>query len=370
MTDDHHKHHKLWPLGLVAAGVPAAVVVMGALADSKTLVDTMGWLGLVAVSMTVLAAVGLILQLREPRFRWSRPRLTLTALVLVAGVAVFSVRIIPFYTRPGLTLEGSPGVATTSDAEPLTPSTSIATTTVVTPTTSAAGAPPIQIESIQTDTSYGQTYALASPLHLTDAALADLDQLSGSQDRFLGWMATKGAVPSSRAVTRVVARGVLPRTVVISDIKIVKQCDEYLTGALLYSPPAGQDPSIAIRFDLDQPVSTAKVYESEDVDEPYFQKFTISLEPGETTSLVIHAQTRRLYCKYYFLFVVATGESATPTIVRVDNAGRPFEVTATADTSDTIPKFAEYDELYAGGVASPGGWRRVEDPASFPGYVV
>ncbi|GAA4411619.1 hypothetical protein ACFQV2_06010 [Actinokineospora soli] len=220
----------------------------------------------------------------------------------------------------------------------------------------------------------GPTYAFAKPLNLADSDLATISSLQTDPTQYAAWMYKHGGVASNEAQVQVVLNNPLTVPVVITDIVVKKECREPLTGALIYSPPAGQNEALQIIFNLDDPVTVAHGFEGGEDRGPYFggtNAKTITISPNNPMTLALHAVTRKQYCEFSYTFRAAPADGA-PTTVPVNDNGKPFAVTVTGETGeDGKPvTFASYKEVYGGGVASPTGdnqFRKV-DPATYRGY--
>ena len=208
----------------------------------------------------------------------------------------------------------------------------------------SADGPPVKIYSAQYESPEAAALSFAFPEKLTQqqAATFNSGQISDFQNYMARVTALNGAWLNNAAV-QIVLKGNAKDTVVITGIQLVKKCTAPLSGALLYSPPAGPVPDLGLGFNLDQQFPTA---ESATLPTSYFLGHTISLTPGETQSLIVGAETKDQSCQFTFKLMVDTdkGQVALP----ITNHGKPFAVTA-------VGKVSSYKIIYAGGVLDPGG---------------
>lgn len=213
--------------------------------------------------------------------------------------------------------------------------------------------PPVIIESAQYQEVFGLGNNFAFPQQLSPAQAASFD--SGQEDypSYMDRIAAEGGAQVSAAAVEMVLRGNAKQTVVISNIQIDSHCTAPPSGTLLYSPSAGSPPNIKIGFNLDAQSPIAQNANITQLYGSYFTDHTISLQPGETQTLVIYALTRLRYCTFSYRLVIDTSNGQI--IEPVTNMGKPFEVAGLLlvphDSGPGI--FARYRALYVGGVA-PG----------------
>lgn len=125
-------------------------------------------------------------------------------------------------------------------------------------------------------------------------------------------------------------------SVTINQVQVVKSCQAPLAGTLFYSPSQGQEPTLAIDFNLDNAAGSANV----------FQGSVVKLAPGETFTFSFSAATAKYYCQFHFVMTVTTSSGII--YETIDDNGQPFRLTAGLGHS-------RYHVVYLGGVASPAG---------------
>jgi hypothetical protein len=216
--------------------------------------------------------------------------------------------------------------------------------------------PPVRIDSVTVlrDPVQAGTYVFQRPLFLSPSELRSLNQFPDGVPGYDTWFRSRGGVDPFSSNVQLVVEGNANQPSRITNINLIKSCEAPLTGALFYSPSAGNEQAILIDFNLDNPRSVAQTPNGQD----YFSKYTIALQPGEVQVLVISANTRRHYCQFSLQLTVLVGTHQT--IETVTNDGKPFQVTA------EYSSFTRYHVLYAGGVATNSGFIR-ENPATYNG---
>ncbi|MFI1651042.1 hypothetical protein ACH4XT_29440 [Streptomyces avidinii] len=115
-----------------------------------------------------------------------------------------------------------------------------------------------------------------------------------------------------------------------------KHCEPALRGTRFESPGGGGSPIATVRFDLDKPVVSTDA----------FDKVEYVLKKGEPQTFSIETATESQFCEFRVAFHIAAGKDKST--VTVDDAGRPFKVTA------RLP-FDQYRVLYVGGTAREEG---------------
>jgi len=267
-----------------------------------------------------------------------RTRWMAVASITAAGLLIVTTAVIFKPSNPG-------GGAKTGAAP---------TTATMRPAGASATNGPVRADSVAYIRDGGDSsYAFARNLKLTSADLAGLNRLIGDKAGYEKWALNQGGVNPFDAKIQIALRGNSSQTVVITDVQVAARCGKPLTGTLLYSPAAGPNGDAGIRFDLDKPHPVAQDANDDDA---YFagpNAHTISLAPGEVTTLLIDALTARQHCDFSLNLIVATGQGQ-PVAEKIDNHGTPFQVTAIANGTGSSPlKYADYQAVYAGGVASP-----------------
>ncbi|GGN13605.1 hypothetical protein GCM10011609_62710 [Lentzea pudingi] len=203
-------------------------------------------------------------------------------------------------------------------------------------------------------------FVFPDPLALSADEMAELSATNGNGKAYEDWaLAHDGVYPNSVKL-QIGLRATSRETLNITDVRIVKECRDPLSGTLLYSPTAGPTGSIAMFFDLDADYPVA-------LDAPDGQGYftgtaaqTIQLVPGEVATLLLDVSTRKSYCTFRFDLVLNPGGGRPELVKSVDYNGKPFAVSATTD-------FSVYRAIYAGGVAGRDGKFVAVDPKTFGG---
>lgn len=232
------------------------------------------------------------------------------------------------------------------------------------------GQPPVQVNTVAvqriTDTG---TYVFPDALNLS---VSELKYIDGLRSKYDSWMRDRGGVDPRETDIRIVVEGNRGHSVQITDALIAEQeCASPLRGAYLYSPGAGQNDVVRMGFNLDVARPKAQKHDGYDLGGYYFASHNISLNSGEQQTLIISARTEEHYCEFSIELIVVDGRKSVSVPVR--NSGSEdgkFKVTADLvrwnESTWKYEGWAEYKELYIGGVASPSGWRQV-DPSSYKG---
>lgn len=186
--------------------------------------------------------------------------------------------------------------------------------------------------------------------------LATLNSLNGNAAGYASWLLAHGGVNPNDARLKIDLRGNADTTVTVTDLQVVKQCQAPLTGTLLYSPAAGPASDLNLAVDLDQQFPVVQAYRDGKPSGSYFGErgngHHIDLAPGETTTLLFDVTTSRQFCQFSFNLVVDTPDGTV--VEPINDKRQPFQVTALVEDATTqTPRFASYQAVYAGGVASP-----------------
>ncbi|WP_280664827.1 MULTISPECIES: hypothetical protein [unclassified Kitasatospora] len=233
---------------------------------------------------------------------------------------------------------------------------------------------PVKIEQVAPlNTDPNESFVAQGSVQLSPSQLAKVDKFDSKGLAAL--LPAGSAVPTDSGFIGATLMGAATKTVTITGMHILKQCQPPLTGTDFYNPPAGLDPTISLGFDLDSPITYAQVSQGGEYSGNFFQQNTISLAPGETRTLAVYVTTHQHYCRFSFQMTVATTYGTVTE--NIDNGGKQFQLTAQAEKADQSgADFSHYQAVYVGGVVvHPGeGWTRVnpktydetEDPASFP----
>ncbi len=218
----------------------------------------------------------------------------------------------------------------------------------------------------------GNSFVFSQPLNLSPTQVHAINewtlglQLAGL-DNYYTWARAHQGIDPNATIIQLVLAGNRNQPVRILGMQPVGECRAPLAGTLLYSPPAGQDSSVSIGFNLDKPDPAAQVYsQTTGFGADYFASKTVSLRYQEQQVFQVVATTAKHYCEFRLqLTVLAGGKTSTETI---GNGVHPFEVTSILP-SRSITSLGSYRQAYIGGVASPCSDRFVGvDPATFNFY--
>lgn len=118
--------------------------------------------------------------------------------------------------------------------------------------------PPVLIQSVvlrgDSETK-GSSYAFPGPRIWMPQQLRSLDDAPDN----CAWVRARGGVDTSAVIAQVVLAGNRARTIRILDITAAPRCASPLTGTLLHAPTAGEDSTVRLAFDLDQPHPQGRV---------------------------------------------------------------------------------------------------------------
>lgn len=222
----------------------------------------------------------------------------------------------------------------------------------------------------------GFSWLFAEPVQLTGEQLSRVNQLAATdRDALAQWFRERGGVDPRATHAKIALRGNAVKPVRIMEMRALSKCKAPLTGALALSPPAGEDPTVKVGFDLDQPNPHARIIDESDAwGGPYFTEKTIVLAPDESIVLHIVGATESRYCEFRIeARLLSDGKERTQVI---DHNGQPFRVSSYAPKSQPYSGtgLSVYQKLYVGGIASPprGQWKQVDPatwrfPTSWPG---
>jgi hypothetical protein len=275
-------------------------------------------------------------------------------LVPAAAVAVAAAVVVPLVTdNPS---SGAPPRAPSNNAHPVAVSM-------------ATG--PVHVDSIAyerdgTGKSDGWSYIFPQKLQMSTDDLAALNKLGGNGPAYEDWMLNKGAVNPDDASIQLLLRNKTNSPITITDVQLVKQCREPLTGTLFYEPEQGSPGDTYLTFNLDNQFSIAK---DGATGASYFTgqaAHTIQLVPNETSTLLIDATTKQQYCEFHLNLIIDPSDSSSPVRELVDNNGKPFEVTAIPDSGQR-PTFSYYQAVYAVDKAPDGLGFGAADPVTYNG---
>ena len=225
--------------------------------------------------------------------------------------------------------------------------------------------PPVEVENVAAAPLYGDSIAFSRPLDLSRTQLGAFDSTAAGyqlgwdgKNQDYPWAWEHGGAAVNGVTVRVDVQGNRKTAVRIEGMQLSEQCRSPVTGTLFYSPPAGSYPVIHIGFNLDRvhPVAQLLNDESLTFGGPYFLQNTITLAYGEQQQIQLLAITQEHYCEFRVDMSVLEGNSIVHQII--GNGNQPFRVTSSITTPDPVTprikdvKFAAYQRLYVGGVAS------------------
>ena len=218
----------------------------------------------------------------------------------------------------------------------------------------SASRSPVKIDSVSYSPSgaYGFSFAFRREVALSSRELNSIIGAGNGEGNYESWARSHGGVDLSVSEIKLVVEGNSTNLVRIINMQVVKQCQSPLAGTLFYSPPAAQDTSIKLGFNLDELVSVARTYRDTVFGSSYFDNKTVSLRRGEQEVFQIRAVTARYYCQFKLKLTTVVGGKTVYQIV--DDHGRPFRVSASlvAGPGANHP-YAAYKAAYLGGVARP-----------------
>jgi len=206
----------------------------------------------------------------------------------------------------------------------------------------------------------------------------DADQMSALNNYFF---AGDGYAPSAH--TLLVLRNADVRTVEISNLQIIKDCEPPVNGSLINvtglsgASQTGPEGGIPLGYDLDQqsPDAEANTVTSQDPQgwEPgYFLSHSVPVQPGRFVAFNIEVVASNAACSFWYKITVIDG--AIKDRETIGDGNGPFRVSA---FSQTYPRtshqsngggYAGYGEVYLGGTASPlpNGALALDAPATTP----
>lgn len=181
-----------------------------------------------------------------------------------------------------------------------------------------------------------------------------------------GWARPRGGVDAEMVIAQMVLVGNRRDQVRILGMRAINQCGPPLTGTIFHAPSAGEDHTIRLAFNLDEPNPQARIWSgTAGFGGNYFDAKTISLKYKEQQAIQILGITQRQYCQFRIETKVFT-KGRTETAIMA-NGREPFKVTAlTSRTQTAAVPYADYQRAYVGGVNNTrdhGGFTKV-NPAT------
>lgn len=289
----------------------------------------------------------------ESRWRWIRRPVVWIGSLATAVITAVAVSLTVFFTNHAI------GVGQAN----------------VHPTQSPHG-PPVVVAAVKVlrNAAYqGYSFVFPKPLDLTRPQLQSINRLTsglqiGGLNHYYAWAREHHGVDPNVVIIQLVLAGNRNQPVRILGMQPVGECRAPLAGTLFDSPPAAEDNSVSIGFNLDKPDPAAQVYsETTGFGADYFSSKTVSLRYQKQQVFQIVARTAKHYCKFRLqLSVLAGGKTSTETI---GDGPHPFQVTGLLPASSN--SVDGYKRAYVGGVLSPCGSRFVQvNPARFHTYPI
>lgn len=185
---------------------------------------------------------------------------------------------------------------------------------------------------------------------------------------FSPWYAGHGAVPVDVGVATVTFRDSTSETVRITNIEAVKDCKAPYTGTIFTGyKQGGPSGTVKIGMNLDdpQPVARELAVTSEGLTPfgpGYFLTNTLDVAPGDLTTITLGAFTKHYGCSFKLRLTIVTSHGSY--YQDIDDAGRPFLVTAEAPAAKAGYPDSGYQTAYAQGPSTQ--WSAV-DPQTYQG---
>jgi hypothetical protein len=225
---------------------------------------------------------------------------------------------------------------------------------------SAAPEPPAGepiIAMVGNITEDSESMVLPRPVNLSAQQLSSLNASDGTPNSsYVDWFVSHKAAFVEAAEIQLVVQGNGRGLVQIVNITPVERCSQPLRGTLFYAPGQGQDVSAHLYYNLNDPQAPAGYTHANTegaIYPDYFGHYTISLAFGKIFTFQITASVRNRYCQFTLIVAgIANGKTFTES---VNNHGQPFRVTSLLPeppTTEHVPSFAGYQDLYLGGIAA------------------
>lgn len=241
--------------------------------------------------------------------------------------------------------------------------------------------PPVLVSQVSFGPGYdgGRSHALPEIHHLTATQLAGLSLSPSAFNKFIEKNHGAAADGAGRALVQLTLRGNRSYPVLITGMKILKQCGPPMRGTLFYSPPAGEVSNAMIGFDLDSPTPQADTVTITGSDgklgSSYFLSRHITLNGVQDTQVASIEATTAGSCSFRLVLQVLDKSQTINETVNDSTAigaGPPFRITRMITRPSLEPpelgdpNFTAYGLTYVGGVMDAscrGYWTRVD---SFP----
>lgn len=219
-------------------------------------------------------------------------------------------------------------------------------------TASALAGPPLAVVSVSVqrdDTYQGGTYIFPSALQINDTLLRRINSVSPglSEDNYYeSWARTHGGIDPGAIVIQLILAGNRTYPVRILNMQPVGQCTAPLNGTLMLSPPAGEDNSVLIGFNLDKSDPVAQSYsETQGFGQSFFESRTVTLAYPQQQVFEVFGRALQHYCQFKIRMTLLVGRQQEVEVI--GDGSQPFRV------SGVLP-YVYYKEVYFGGVMNNG----------------
>ncbi|MFF7764155.1 hypothetical protein [Streptomyces griseorubiginosus] len=215
--------------------------------------------------------------------------------------------------------------------------------------------PPLSVDDVSFLGLSTGDYVFPSSMKLSAAQVEKLKNDDYGKGRgFENWFNANKGVPAHFRTISLTVSGLSKKEVRITNIQILKRnCAPPLTGTYFLNggTNGGETKTRTLFFNLDDQVPEP----TDENNEPYFAQKSITLKYGETETIVAFVNTNEHSCGFTFDFTVVVPGRREPVKQKVDNGGRPFQLTAIAENSGAPHPYDRYKAMYVGGVAAPLG---------------
>lgn len=212
---------------------------------------------------------------------------------------------------------------------------------------------PVHVDNVAyerdgTGKSLGYSWIFPQKVQLSADELTGLNKLAGNSAGYQDWMLGKGGVNPNDASIQLTVRNKTDKPVVLTDVKVDKQCSSPLSGTLFFAREQGPVGDVRLALNLDDKFAVVKNHATGG---SYFagdDAHTIQLAPGETSTLLIDAMTKQYYCQFHLNLVVDPEDGGSPVSELVDFNGKPFAVTAVPEEGQYKDvKYSYFQAVYA-----------------------
>jgi hypothetical protein len=206
-------------------------------------------------------------------------------------------------------------------------------------------------------------------LVLSSNQLADVNSLFLHDPTSLpvaSYFSSLGGYAIHSTETQVVVQNNRSYSIRIIDMHVIKSCHAPVTGTIFYAPGGAEDTIIGLGFDLDSADTGARIVRGMSGIQAadYFDKYTISINPGAQQVFRFQASTSRYACTFRYQATILDGKKKVYQLI--GDGRQPFRVSVFPVRSNT-DFLAGYSVGYVAGPISPahnGAFVRV-DPKTF-----